>query len=72
MGGVAIPTALALGITLAVVPAVTIGPLALVYEPVRRMLGKKTNPLARAAGAGAVAAGTLTVICAMSLGNESD
>ena len=72
VGSVCIPTGIALGITVAVVPAVTIGPLALVYEPVRRILGKKTNPLAMAAGAGALAAATVTALCILRTGDDSD
>merc|ERR1719198_2088806 len=50
-------TGAAVGITgaavVAAVPAVTFGPLALAYEPVRSCRGKTRNPFARAAACGA-------------------
>ena len=46
-------TAVAVGATVAAVPAAILGPVAITYEPVRKLCGKKgglkTNPVAKAA-----------------------
>ena len=56
----------------AAVPAVTIGPFALAYEPVRRLRKKKSNPLAKAAASGAKLVGDGAVMCLLAMDGDSD
>lgn len=63
--------AVGVGVTVAVLPAATFGPLALAYEPVRRVRGARTNPFAKAAASGAMLAGYAVVMC-LYAGSDSD
>ena len=55
------------------VPAVTCGPLALAYEPVRRVRRKNHNPFAKPAGAGLYCSAAAVGMCAFAVfGNDSD
>mmetsp|Transcript_18119 Transcript_18119/g.51667 ORF Transcript_18119/g.51667 Transcript_18119/m.51667 type:complete len:344 (-) Transcript_18119:221-1252(-) len=55
-----------------VVPAVVCGVPAVVYEPVRRLRGKRKNPFVRGMAAGAVVAAEGLFTCAVALGGLSD
>ena len=71
VGAVASAAGIAAGI--AAVPAAAFGPLALAYEPVRRVLRLKRNPFAKAAASGLAPAGGMLLVGAMVVcGNESD
>lgn len=60
--------AIAVAATVAIVPAATFGPLALAYEPVRRLRKRRHNPMAIAAASGVASIGFLVMAC----GYESD
>lgn len=53
----AVATGCGLAVAVMAVPAATFGPLALAYEPVRRLQKKKKNPFAGPAAAGVLAIG---------------
>ena len=66
-------SAAAVGLVVAVAPAALFGPLALAYEPVRRLARAKRNPFAKPAKMGAyVAAGSLGLCVMAACGYESD
>ena len=72
VGVTAAAAAVTVGATIAAVPAVTIGPFALAYEPVRRLRKKKSNPLAKAAASGAKLVGDGAVMCLLAMDGDSD
>ena len=69
-------SSVSVGATVAAVPAVTFGPLALAYEPVRRLRKKEkraVNALGLAAMSGAVIAAFGAAICVeATCGHDSD
>jgi hypothetical protein len=69
--GAAGVSAIAIGAVAAVLPAATVGPLALAYEPVRR-LRKAHNPFAKVATSGAKMAGLGAMLCFMWLTEDAD
>ena len=61
--------ALAVAVGIAAVPAVIFGPMAVIYEPIRRLRKKDTNPLTYAAASGLAGVGLVCMACT---GYESD
>ena len=73
VGVAAAAVLLGIGAVVAIVPAATIGPFAIAYEPVRRLRKKKTNPLFKPAISGALVAGTGMAMAVIgACGYESD